>query len=225
VPLRRRNGRGKRRSSRERERCVADDVGSRFERPDGQTAGVRQSSRALETNSWRVVKAPAGFRHGRASDLCRYIQQSSVACAALGLGGCSQGFGRRILRRAGRYRPILIHSVSGGDDGFHPRGIFRAAHSQNAHALYAATNGTGRSDSKPNDDKLKVIGAEAGMHLRAMLPPGVSEVAISSRAAQIGISVIPLSSCSVKQRGRGGLILGYGGTDAWQIHDGIRRLA
>jgi len=74
-------------------------------------------------------------------------------------------------------------------------------------------------------NKLEVIGAEAGMHLVALLPPGFSDGAISRRAAEIGISAMPLSSCYAKPPLVGGLILGYGGTDAWQIHDGLRRLA
>jgi GntR family transcriptional regulator/MocR family aminotransferase len=73
-------------------------------------------------------------------------------------------------------------------------------------------------------DKLEVIGAEAGMHLVALLPPGVNDVAISRRATEMGISAMPLSSCYAKSPVRGGLILGYGGTDVRQIHDGIRRL-
>jgi GntR family transcriptional regulator/MocR family aminotransferase len=73
-------------------------------------------------------------------------------------------------------------------------------------------------------DKLEVIGSEAGMHLVALLPPGVSDVALSKKAAEIGISAMPLSSCYLKPPARGGLILGYGGTDARQIHDGIRKL-
>jgi GntR family transcriptional regulator/MocR family aminotransferase len=78
---------------------------------------------------------------------------------------------------------------------------------------------------KRMNDKLEIIGAEAGMHLVALLPPGASDVAISRRAAAMGLSAMPLSSCYAKTPERGGLILGYGGTDAWQIHDGIRRLA
>jgi GntR family transcriptional regulator / MocR family aminotransferase len=73
-------------------------------------------------------------------------------------------------------------------------------------------------------DHLEVIGAEAGMHLVALLPPGVNDVAISRRAAEMGISAMPLSSCYTELPVRGGLILGYGGTDAWQIHDGMRKL-
>ena len=72
--------------------------------------------------------------------------------------------------------------------------------------------------------KLEVIGVEAGMHLVALLPPGVSDVEVSRKAAEVGISAMPLSSCYLKPPVRGGLILGYGGTDAQQIHQGMRKL-
>jgi GntR family transcriptional regulator/MocR family aminotransferase len=71
---------------------------------------------------------------------------------------------------------------------------------------------------------LDVIGAEAGMHLVALLPRGTNDVAISRKAAQKGISAIPLSTCYLKPPTRGGLILGYGGANAHQIHDGISKL-
>jgi GntR family transcriptional regulator/MocR family aminotransferase len=74
-------------------------------------------------------------------------------------------------------------------------------------------------------DLLDVIGAEAGMHLVALLPPGVDDVAVSISAAQNGISAMPLSACYAKQPTRGGLILGYGGADESQISDGIRKLS
>jgi GntR family transcriptional regulator/MocR family aminotransferase len=77
---------------------------------------------------------------------------------------------------------------------------------------------------KQMDDKLEVIGSEAGMHLVALLLPGVSEVAVSKRAAQMGLSAIPLSSCYLKPPARGGLILGYGGSSSHEIHEGIRKL-
>ena len=74
------------------------------------------------------------------------------------------------------------------------------------------------------DDKLEVIGADAGMHLVALLPPGVCDLEVSEKAAKLGISAMPLSSCYAKPPERHGLILGYGGTDERQIHNGIRRL-
>ena len=63
-----------------------------------------------------------------------------------------------------------------------------------------------------------------GMHLVALLPPGVSDVAVARKAAKIGISAMPLSSCYVKSPVRDGLILGYGGVDARQIRDGMSKL-
>ena len=77
---------------------------------------------------------------------------------------------------------------------------------------------------KQAGDTLEVIGAEAGMHLVALLAPGVSDVAVARTAAELGISAMPLSTCYLKSPARGGLILGYGGTDARQIHEGIGKL-
>lgn len=73
-------------------------------------------------------------------------------------------------------------------------------------------------------DAIDVIGTEAGMHLVAMLPPGVNDVAVSRKAAQMGISATPLSTCYLKPPERGGLILGYAGANENQIHDGVRKL-
>lgn len=72
---------------------------------------------------------------------------------------------------------------------------------------------------------VEVIGDDAGMHLVVLLPNGTDDVAVSRRAAQDGISAMPLSSCYMKRRNRSGLILGYGGVNPRQIHDGICKLA
>lgn len=71
---------------------------------------------------------------------------------------------------------------------------------------------------------VEVIGAEAGMHLVVLLPPGTDDAAISKEAAQNGISVMPLSSCYVRPPGKAGLVLGYGGVSTRQIQDGIQKL-
>jgi GntR family transcriptional regulator / MocR family aminotransferase len=73
-------------------------------------------------------------------------------------------------------------------------------------------------------DMLEVVGAEAGMHLVGLLPRGTNDVGVSGRAAQRGISAIPLSTCYLIPPTRGGLILGYGGANSHQIHDGISKL-
>jgi GntR family transcriptional regulator / MocR family aminotransferase len=71
---------------------------------------------------------------------------------------------------------------------------------------------------------LEVIGAEAGMHLVALLTPGSDDVAVSKKAAGKGISATPLSSCYFKAPRKSGLILGYAGAASHQIHDGVRKL-
>jgi GntR family transcriptional regulator/MocR family aminotransferase len=73
-------------------------------------------------------------------------------------------------------------------------------------------------------DMLQVVGAEAGMHLVALLPPGTDDAAVAMRAARKGISAVPLSTCYLKTPTRAGLILGFGGTTAHQIHEGVRTL-
>jgi GntR family transcriptional regulator/MocR family aminotransferase len=73
-------------------------------------------------------------------------------------------------------------------------------------------------------DTLEVIGTEAGMHLVALLPRGICDVAISTEAAQMGICAMPLSSCYMKPPTRGGFVLGYGGANAREIYDGISKL-
>jgi GntR family transcriptional regulator/MocR family aminotransferase len=72
--------------------------------------------------------------------------------------------------------------------------------------------------------KLQVLGSETGMHLTALLPEGVDDVALTRRAAEAGVSVRPLSRCYLKPPTRGGLILGYGGADLEQIQEGVRIL-
>jgi GntR family transcriptional regulator/MocR family aminotransferase len=72
--------------------------------------------------------------------------------------------------------------------------------------------------------RLEVIGAEAGMHLTALLPRGSDDVEISRRAAASGVSATPLSTCYMRSEARGGLILGYGGVNTQQIRAGIRKL-
>jgi len=74
-------------------------------------------------------------------------------------------------------------------------------------------------------DLAEVIGSEAGMHLVAVLARGTNDVAVSKKAAQKGISAAPLSTCYLKPPTTGGLILGYGGANAHQIQDGVRKLA
>jgi len=71
---------------------------------------------------------------------------------------------------------------------------------------------------------LEILGADAGMHVVALLPPGVDDVAVSRNAAGKGIAALPLSACYARPPERGGLVLGYGGATLHQIREGVRQL-
>ena len=71
---------------------------------------------------------------------------------------------------------------------------------------------------------LEPSGAEAGMQLSALLPDGTDDMALSQRAAQVGVSVRPLSQCYRQPDARSGLIFGYGSVDERAIDAGVRDL-
>ena len=71
---------------------------------------------------------------------------------------------------------------------------------------------------------LQVVGSEAGMHLVALLPRGVDDSVIASKAAERGISAMPLSSCYLHRGKRKGLILGYGATNEHEVKQAIHAL-
>jgi GntR family transcriptional regulator/MocR family aminotransferase len=74
-------------------------------------------------------------------------------------------------------------------------------------------------------DRVGIGGDRAGMHVVLLLPPRAGDRDIALRAAQAGISVIPLSSCHVGPCRRPGLVLGYGSTRTGEIADAVHRLA
>ncbi len=65
---------------------------------------------------------------------------------------------------------------------------------------------------------------DTGMQLCAMLPPGVSDVAVRDRAAQLGVEVAPLSGYAFGRRRRGGLVFGFGATRPAAIRNGVETL-
>ena len=71
---------------------------------------------------------------------------------------------------------------------------------------------------------IEIVSADAGMHLVCLLPPGSDDREVSRRAAQAGISVIPLSTCYLGRASRPGLVLGYGGVDRAEIEAGVGKL-
>lgn len=72
--------------------------------------------------------------------------------------------------------------------------------------------------------RVEILGAEAGMHLVAALPKGLSDRRISASAARQGLWLWPLSSCYLEKAVREGFILGFGSTTPKQIRKAVHRL-
>ncbi len=69
-------------------------------------------------------------------------------------------------------------------------------------------------------------GAEAGLHVVALLPPGVAEAPLVDHAAQQGVAVTGLAHYHHDPAGAGqGLLFGYGRVTEAQIEEGIRVVA
>jgi GntR family transcriptional regulator / MocR family aminotransferase len=71
---------------------------------------------------------------------------------------------------------------------------------------------------------LDVKKANAGMHVVGWLPKGVSDKAISRKAAEQNLKLAPISAYCAKKLPRGGLILGYTAFEKNQIKEGVKKL-
>jgi GntR family transcriptional regulator/MocR family aminotransferase len=117
--------------------------------------------------------------------------------------------------------PPLLTSAALAD--FISQGHF-ARHLRRTSAIYRArrsalVEGLRRSFG----GRLRVVGAEAGMHLVALMG-GRGDRAIALRAARERLWVMPLSSCYLGPAARHGFVLGYGGTRAEDMARAVQRL-
>jgi GntR family transcriptional regulator/MocR family aminotransferase len=73
--------------------------------------------------------------------------------------------------------------------------------------------------------ELRPVGASAGLHVLAWLPPGDDEGAILEAAAPAGIGMYGIRSRWMNGDGRQGLVFGYGLIREDRIEEGVARLA
>ena len=73
--------------------------------------------------------------------------------------------------------------------------------------------------------RLEVSVPEAGMHLVAWLPRGMSAQLAAQRAAAYGLYVLPLSHFSLRPLPRDGLVLGFASASPQELRAGVQRLA
>jgi GntR family transcriptional regulator/MocR family aminotransferase len=81
-----------------------------------------------------------------------------------------------------------------------------------------------RAAGRELDGLLDVRPCETGLHLMGWLSEACDDRAASQAAARAGVEAPPLSHYCIERREPGGLLLGYAGSDARQIRDGVRRL-
>ncbi len=111
---------------------------------------------------------------------------------------------------------VVADFIREGHFGRHLRRM-RALYAERRAALAAAID-------EELGGTLSVHGGEAGMHLVATLPSGSDDGDLSRRAARKGLWAMPLSSCYGGKPSQSGFVLGFGGTDAAEIRDGVRAL-
>jgi GntR family transcriptional regulator / MocR family aminotransferase len=185
---------------------IEDDYDSEFRfggRPIPSLQGLDTSARVIYVGTFSKVMFPA-LRLGYLvipKDLCK---------AFVTMREASDQFSSTL------YQAVMTDFIREGHFARHIRRM-RMLYMERRKALVEAIQ-------DQSGDKLHVIGEEAGMHLVALLPPGASDVAVSKRAAEIGISAMPLSSCYSKRCETPGLILGYGGTDARRSQQSVGKL-
>jgi GntR family transcriptional regulator/MocR family aminotransferase len=88
----------------------------------------------------------------------------------------------------------------------------RALYRERRAAVVAALIDSGTVAESGDGDRVRLVGAQAGLHLVVTLPERTDDRAVSERAARAGLRVMPLSACFVDPDARRpGPVLGYGG--------------
>lgn len=74
-------------------------------------------------------------------------------------------------------------------------------------------------------DILDVAVPEAGMHLVAWLPAGMSALAVAQSAATHGLPILPISHFSLRPLQRDGLLLGFANASPQELRAALKTLA
>jgi GntR family transcriptional regulator/MocR family aminotransferase len=74
--------------------------------------------------------------------------------------------------------------------------------------------------------ELQPVGASAGLHVLAWLPPDLDESRVLEEAMRLGVAVDGVGRYRIERRdGPGGLIFGYGNLSERSIEQGVTLLA
>jgi GntR family transcriptional regulator / MocR family aminotransferase len=114
------------------------------------------------------------------------------------------------------YQAVLSDFIEEGHFARHIRRM-RLLYSERRNALVESIRGE-------FGNSLKILGAEAGIHLVATLPRGVRDVEMAQRAVQEKLWLAPLSSAYLEAAPQQGFILGFGGTPVSGMPAAVRRM-
>ena len=129
------------------------------------------------------------------------------------------GAGRALLDRQSptAHQVALAEFIDGGHYARHVRRMRTEYAARQAALVEAATSSLA--------DIIELESAEAGMHLVGWLRPGLSDRAVESAAATVGVDVLALSHYTVGPPQRGGLLFGYAVSPPPETRRAIGRLA
>jgi GntR family transcriptional regulator/MocR family aminotransferase len=134
---------------------------------------------------------------------------------------------RDLVARLCRFReavdvfPSTLHQAVLAD--FIEEGHF-ARHLRRMRVIYAERRNALKAALARELPSLRVMGEHTGMHLALMLPSGARDRGLAVRAAENGISVVPLSTCYSGRSKEAGLVLGYGSTHLNEIDGAVNKL-
>lgn len=188
---------------------IEDDYDSEYRfagRPLDPLQNLDRAGRVIYVGSFSKVLLP-GLRLGF------LIAPASLQSALLSARQLTDWHGDMASQRA------LARFIDQGFLARHVRKVTRHyadRHSRLTEALGHMLEGT-----------LELVPTAAGLHLSAVLSPGVRvDIAeVVKRAAANGVRVAALSDFYAGKAARGGLVIGFGGIEPARIGEGMRRLA
>lgn len=188
---------------------LEDDYDSEYRyvsRPLGSLQGLDQSGRVIYVGTFSKVLFPS-LRIG-------YIVAPPDLVKAFVIARSVASWCNPIVDQA-----VLADFINEGHFTRHIRRM-RSIYSERQAVLIKALN-------DELGDLVKVAPADAGIHLRARLPPNIDDRIVAREALEQGIIVHALSAFFLGEvsLARRGLVLGYGAYNARQLKEGARKLA
>jgi GntR family transcriptional regulator/MocR family aminotransferase len=177
---------------------------------------------------YRYDREPIGALHGLAPEHVIYSGSASKTLApGLRLGWMLVP--RRLVEAVATTKDLLdrgspsLEQLAFAD--FLSRGEFDG-HLRRMRPIYRARRDVLLEALRRDLPEVRPVGASAGLHVLAWLPPGIEEAGIVRRAAAAGVGLYGLSSYGyTRADGPAGLDFGYGSVTEREIVEGVRIVA